>query len=420
MRRIVLFLCLILAVCHALTAQETDDGGNVVPCAEFSKIFNNIKAICDRDNGNMWGVNLYAPVLCIDASRDVWSNQEDQQGQLQACGECFAGKYPFNKNVANTTVDVFGQKWVTMMLPLPADSIDRNVLFCHEMFHYWQDSLGHHPRVYNNSHMEAKDARILLKLEWKAFFSACQATDASLRKRAVRDGLTFRKQRQQKYSEFYPDETAFEVHEGLAEYTGIRLSALSDSMYLHILERETESYMKKENLVRSYAYLSGALIGYLLDASGYEWRKQVEGDSDLGLLLQKAYSVVPPADMEMYIRQRLMFYDYDSILSIESRRDSVQTVKKRQLTALFTQDVKELPLKNMQISFDPNTVICLEGIGNIYRNVRIVDDWGILETKGNGPVLITKDWKAVVLPSASSIEVNGSEEETEYWKLTAS
>ena len=80
MRRIVLFLCLILAVCHALTAQETDDGGNVVPCAEFSKIFNNIKAICDRDNGNMWGVNLYAPVLCIDASRDVWSNQEDQQG----------------------------------------------------------------------------------------------------------------------------------------------------------------------------------------------------------------------------------------------------------------------------------------------------------------------------------------------------
>ena len=71
----------------------------------------------------------------------------------------------------------------------------------------------------------------------------------------------------------------------------------------------------------------------------------------------------------------------------------------------------------MQISFDPNSVINLEGIGNVYKNARIIDDWGILETKGEGSVLITEDWRAVILPYANSIETNNNVEETESWKL---
>ena len=93
-------------------------------------------------------------------------------------------------------MNAFGQKWVTMMLPIPTDTTDRNILFCHEMFHYWQDSLGHVPTPYNNVHMDTKEARILLKLEWNALLSACKATNPSLREIAIRDGLTFRRQRQ--------------------------------------------------------------------------------------------------------------------------------------------------------------------------------------------------------------------------------
>ena len=361
---------------------------------------------------------MYAPILCIDNNRDLWSNQKDLQGQLQTCGEVFIGKYPLNKNIANSTVDVYGQKWVMLRLPLPADTIDRNILFCHEMFHYWQDSLGLVPdKVYNNVHMDAKDARVLRKLEWKAFLAACRATDSSLRKMAIRDGLTFRKCRQQKYSQYYQDETAFEVHEGLAQYTGIKLSVSSDPMYIHILDKEAESYMNKENLVRSYAYFSGAVMGYLLDKSACEWREQVDGNSDLGFLLRKAYNILLPEDSEGHVRQRRSFYDYDSIMEFESRRDSMQAKKKGELVNLFMQNTKKLPLRNMQISFDPNSVINLEGIGNVYKNARIIDDWGILETKDEGSVLVTEDWKAVILPYANSIETNNNVEETESWKL---
>ena len=417
MKKKFLISFLILIVCHTLLAQDKNDSGNSASCVEFSNIFNNIKTLCDKDNGKLWGDNLYTPILCINKKRDLWSNQKDSQGQLQACGEVFIGKFPVNKNIANSTINVFGQQWVMIALPIPVGVINRNILFCHEIFHYWQDFLGHVPRAYNNTHMDAKDARILLKLEWNAFLSACKTTDSSLRKIAICDALTFRKQRQQKFSKYYSDETAFEIQEGLAQYTGIKLSVSSDSMYLHILDKEMESYAKKENLVRSFAYFSGAIMGYLLDQSTSEWRKQIDGNSDLGYLIQKAYGVVIPTDKEKHIQQRKALYDYNNIVRFENQRDSIQTIKKKQLTKLFTQDIKKLPLKNMQISFDPNSIIPLENIGNIYKSVRIVDDWGILESKSNGSILITEDWKYVILPFANSIKTNNNVEETESWKL---
>ena len=72
-----------------------------------------------------------------------------------------------------------------------------------------------------------------------------------------------------------PVGTNLRTDEQIAQYTGIKLSVSSDSMYLHILDKEMESYAKKENLVRSFAYFSGAIMGYLLDQSTSEWRKQI-------------------------------------------------------------------------------------------------------------------------------------------------
>ena len=31
--------------------------------------FEDIKKSCDKDNGNLWGINLYATLLCIDSER---------------------------------------------------------------------------------------------------------------------------------------------------------------------------------------------------------------------------------------------------------------------------------------------------------------------------------------------------------------
>ena len=384
---------------------------------EYSAIFNDIKAICDRDNGKLWGLNLYAPTLCIDKAHNVWSNQKDLQNQLHHKEGYFTGKYPEDKNIANSTTEVYGQKWVTVALPLPSDIIERNTLFCHEMFHYWQDTLGLTPTTYNNAHMDKKNARTLLKLEWSAFYSACKATDNSSIKASIRDGISFRKLRQEKYSEYYKDEIAFEIQEGLAQYTGRKLSVPTDSIYLSLIKNDMESYNNKEELVRNYAYLSGVIIGFLLDKSATDWRKHIKADSDLGNILQQTYNITLPTNLKSHCEQVKKAYGYDYIMVFENKRDSVKSIEKEHLKKIFTQNIKKLPLKNIQISFDPNTVNPLENVGNIYKNVRIVDDWGILETKNNGVVLISDDWKTAILPYADNIIIKDSIEETKYWKL---
>lgn len=387
-------------------------------CKEYSNVFQNIQSICNIDNGKLWGINLYAPILCIDANRTVWGNMKDKNGELLFNGNCYVEKYPNDKNIANSIMDVYGQKWVTIALPFPSDSIERNTLFCHEMFHYWQDSLGHTTHIYNNVHIDNKDARVLLKLEWNAYYKACKTTDYSTCKNLILDGLVFRKIRQKKYVKYYPDEIAFEIHEGLAQYTGRKMSVSTDSIYLHILEQDMNTYMIKEELVRNYAYLSGVIIGYLLDKSGNDWKQQINGNSDLGLMLQNAYNINFPSNLDMHFQESKDKYDYNEIIRFENRRDSVKSIEKQQLVELFTYNIKKLPLKNMQISFDPNSVVPLEGIGNIYKKARIIDNWGILETINDGVVVISNDWKTVIIPYADSVVVKGNVEETDKWKLT--
>ena len=75
-----------LTVSHISIAQDMNHSEKSVSCASFSEMFNQIKAICDKDNGKLWGINLYAPILCIDKHRNVWGNQQDLQCQLQNCG----------------------------------------------------------------------------------------------------------------------------------------------------------------------------------------------------------------------------------------------------------------------------------------------------------------------------------------------
>ena len=196
------------------------------------------------------------------------------------------------------------------------------------------------------------------------------------------------------------------------------MSVSTDSIYLHILEQDMNTYMIKEELVRNYAYLSGVIIGYLLDKSGNDWKQQINGNSDLGLMLQNAYNINFPSNLDMHFQESKDKYDYNEIIRFENRRDSVKSIEKQQLVELFTYNIKKLPLKNMQISFDPNSVVPLEGIGNIYKKARIIDNWGILETINDGVVVISNDWKTVIIPYADSVVVKGNVEETDKWKLT--
>jgi hypothetical protein len=60
-----------------------------------------------------------------------------------------------------------------------------------------------------------------------------------------------------------------------------------------------------------------------------------------------------------------------------------------------------IPLRQMQISFDPRNLQPLGELGTVYPNLKISDVWGILEvSKG---ALLASDWNKVYVPAPENL-----------------
>jgi hypothetical protein len=366
--------------------------------------FDRLKEICDRDNGNLWGENLWAPVLVIDeGSRFIVANQPDSEGLLRKTGDVCTGWFPEDKAIANSTTDFGGVHWMMVMYPLPEDEYSRNQLCIHELFHSLQKKMDLSFGNPDNGHLDNMDARILLKLEWTALEKAV-AGDSGLNKRYLEDALVFRNHRRALYPGKAPAENELEILEGLAEYTGHRLCSENDQEFRDHILKSRERIWNNQTYVRSFAYYSGPLYGLILDRVNQDWRAGITTSDDLGEKVRQSYHITIPADTEKAYKESRDRYNYDEIFRFESEREA-----KRQevLTAYrhrFTQDtilVLDIPRPN--VAFDPRTLIPLDTLGTVYPTIRIIADWGILQVNEGGCLF---DWKKAIVTGRSIKQEN--------------
>ena len=71
-----------------------------------TSIFNHVEKLCNNDNGKLWGLNLYSPVLGVDSLRNVVSNVSDAP-QV----------FPADMPVANSTTELDGKRWTMVLWP---------------------------------------------------------------------------------------------------------------------------------------------------------------------------------------------------------------------------------------------------------------------------------------------------------------
>lgn len=203
------------------------------------------QTICDRDHGALWGVSLCGPVLLVDpATRALFANQADLENYLKRNGDVFTGTLPEAINIANTAVDWAGKKWTMIRLPLPEAEDRRAVLMGHEMWHRIQGDLGLAASGAGNDHLDTRDGRFWLQLEWRALAAALQATGAA-RTDAERDAVLFRTRRREIFPDAGRKECDLELNEGLAEYTGVKLSRHSDPMGFVVRNELTRLHTKR-------------------------------------------------------------------------------------------------------------------------------------------------------------------------------
>jgi hypothetical protein len=365
-----------------------------------AKYFREARALAARDGGRLWGVSLEGPLLFADpATHEVVANQADREGKLTREGNVFVGHLSPGQPVANNALTWAGVRWTMVAWPLPADPHDRAALLMHESWHRIQDRIGFPPTGPANAHLDTPEGRTWLQLEWRALAAALKQ-DGAGRRAAVEDALVFRQARRDRFPRAAAEERALEMHEGLAEYTGVRLCGLSGTALRDYVRGKLERRPPAmPTFVRSFAYLSGPAYGLLLDETGTAWRKHLKPQDDLGVLLARAFALEPPKAAQQTAEQRAGRYGGDRLRTAEREREEA---RRRRIAGyrvrLVDGPVLVLPLEKMQFSFDPTAVQPLEGVGTVYsRQVKVTDRWGSLSV--GREVLISADFTRARVPA---------------------
>jgi len=381
----------VLAATNLVAADEAIDLDRARGCFEQARL------VSERDGGRLWGRELYGAMLFVDwDTRAVVANRPDREGYLTARGDVYTGVLPENVTIANTATHWAGEHWTMLIWPLPDDDRERARLLAHEMWHRVQDALGLPGSNPGNAHLDGPDGRLWLRLEWRALARALRAAGAE-RTAAVSDALVFRRYRRSLFDGAASEELALENNEGLAEYTGVVLAGFGEEERAERAAVKLAEAEAADSFVRSFAYKSGPAWGLLLDEADDEWRTNYGADDDLGDRLAAALKLTPPDDLAGAARARMESYGGDEIEKEENRREQRRQQRMSEARARFVDGpTLRIPLREVQIGFDPGNLQPLEGVGTVYPTMRVSDVWGILEVSDGA--LLSADWTWIAVP----------------------
>lgn len=365
---------------------------------EAGERFVEAAALCTADHGATWGLSLCGPMMVVaPKTRFVVANQADARGQLHAQAGVFVGSLPPDENIANTSFDWAGVHWMQLGWPLPADRAARDILMMHELFHRVEGQLAlPAPTQIDNAQLDTADGRYYLQLEWRALASALRAPTDDGRRAAIACALAFRAARRAAFPRSAATEDALELHEGLAEYTGVVVGLPEPAARIEAALQDLAAHVGDPSFVRSFAYVTGPSYGLLLDRYAPAWRTQIAHTRSLADTLAAAVST-PLPDAE----QASASYDGPALRAAEQARAAQHAAQLAQYRRVLVDGpVATLGFRHMKIQFDPRTVTPLGELGSVYPSLRVVDDWGVLEVTGGA--LIKADWSAVVVPAPST------------------
>ncbi|MBT8268232.1 MAG: hypothetical protein HKO96_07090 [Flavobacteriaceae bacterium] len=393
--RFILSVILILNACQTDQTPDSDKKGK-----EIEKSFQDVDSLLKLDNGKFWGRQLYGPILFVDRdTRKLYANENNPDETFKKVSAYYTDSLPVEINMANTAFSWKGKRWSMVMLPLPEDKFTRNTLLIHELFHRIQPEIGFDniPQT-DNSHLDIYEGRLLLKLELEALIKALVTTD-DVRKNHITNALLFRTYRH-KSEDIKTSENALELNEGLAEYTAVMLSGRDQKEMINHFSESKSQFYNNPTFVRSFAYQTIPMYGYLLSLQDMHWHKETNDKTNLTDIFMSSFQITP--EKETTLEDIALEYSYNEIRKYEQEREEKRLKKITDLKLKFIDSpVLEIIFENMNISFDPRNLTPLEEYGTVYPNLRITDNWGIL-TVENGS-LMSSDWSMLRVSAPNKI-----------------
>jgi len=358
-----------------------------------SQYFESIEEICNRDNGKLWGKNLYGPIMFVErTSRRIVANQPDNEGLLKGKDGVYTGIYPKELILNNAPVKFGGT--IFAMVPLPAEEDEYRIITraIHSLFHRFQEAEGISASSFNSNNMDEKEARLWIKLEWKALRKALNS-EGEERQLAIRDALIFKGSNRELYQKYANDENRFETYEGLATFTYTLLCTNSPEEYKTRLFENLDRIYSVQSYARSYGFIHGALYASLLYDKGFDFHKIQTDNFDLGSAVKELYNIELPVICRDVAGSLAVNYDIDAINKEEELR--LSDIKERihkQISTFTEKPVVFLELESPYFDFEPEDIHPLDTLGTLYNSMRVSDNWGKL-TVDKGGCLVSNNFK---------------------------
>lgn len=372
--------------------------GEVVPETYFtaekaSQYFKSIEEICNRDNGRLWGENLFGPIMFVErTSRRVIANYPDAEGLLKGKDGIYTGFYPKEQILIYAPVTFGGTSFAMVPLPPEEDELRIKTRAVHVLFHLLQQRHGSKPVFFNQPNMDDKEARLYIKLEWKALKKAL-SEEGNERLVSVRDALVFRGANREIYQKYAAESNHFECYEGLATFTYTNLCSESKDEFKARLIEYLDRIYSIPSYARAYGNIHGALYAALLYEAGYDMKTIRSDTVDLGRLVKNTYNVELPSICRDVAGSLAFGYDLDLITKEEEERLSSIKERLHQLTSTFTEKaVVYLELESPYFDFEPEDIHPVDTLGTMYSAMRVSDSWGKLTVDKVG-CLVSNNYK---------------------------
>ncbi|HLN21188.1 MAG TPA: hypothetical protein VK213_08875 [Bacteroidales bacterium] len=360
-------------------------GDSYFTAQKASAYFREMEEICNRDNGSLWGKNLYGPVMLVERStRRIYANQPDSEGLLKEKDGIYTGLYP-NELITMYAPAIYGGT-LYAMVPVPNEANEKRITswMIHVLFHCMQISNGSKHLIFNHTNMDEDETRLWMKLEWKALKKAVNSTGTE-RNTAIRDALVFRCTSREFYSQYSDESNMFETYEGLATFTDFRLNSSTDEEYKTRLTEFLEWIYNMPSYASLYGNITGALYASLLYDAGYNLQNIQTGSVDLGKLVCEVYKIELPHICRDVAGSLALCYDLPVIMTEEKERMSAIQERLHKLTATFTdRAVVYLELEDPSFDFEPEDSQPVDSLGTLYNSMRVSDNWGKLAVDKGG------------------------------------
>jgi hypothetical protein len=346
-----------------------------------------------QESRDLWNVSLNAPIIIINHIENKMYFTAIENGEVQTLSEeAWNNKVP----LANSVFEYDGKKYVSIIhIALMNNSCEGRVnLLTHEIFHLHQNRLGIQNVMSVNYYMDEIQGRTLLQIEMKALQ---QTLDGDLQ--SLHDALYIRAYRQRLYPE--NNEDLYELNEGLAEYTGAKLSMENLRQYV----KSRLNYNINSGYTNSFAYATGAAYAVILDELYPQWRYDKDLDKGMVFLIKKSNPQYVITIDNSYLNDLLGKYNHDKIMSDE--KDAIMSFGDiASFEALLKSETSKFTIINngINFSYNPNDRVIALSNAVLLRNITIKGEWGQIAAKSG--IVRLNDWTAFYLLPPKEIAAN--------------